>query len=348
MGGILALQAGLAATLAWLVAHELLRNPEPVFAPTVAVTTLAASVGQRVRRIVELIVGVALGVGVGDALLAGVGTGPWQLGTVVVLSILAALILGGGAAVVLQAAATAVLIATLSPSTRDLEVPRFVDTLVGGIVALVVTSVLLPLNPLRVINQAAGPALDMLADQLTSAAQALRDRNAGQAQAALDRLRRNKAEVQALTDAAQGAKEATTLSPISWRRRRGMLRHYAASAEPIDRAMRNSGTLIRRAVTLIEDREPIPDEMVNAVERLSESVQALRQEFASGKDPRRAREQLQEAIREAGRAYRKQVGFSGGVVIAQVRTAASDLIVASGCSQNEANQLVREAFGKET
>ena len=36
--------------------------PQPVFAPISAVGTLAASVGQRLRRTVELIVGVAIGV----------------------------------------------------------------------------------------------------------------------------------------------------------------------------------------------------------------------------------------------------------------------------------------------
>ncbi|GHJ53044.1 hypothetical protein Nm8I071_23510 [Nonomuraea sp. TT08I-71] len=344
VGGILALQASVAAALSWLAAHELLNRPDPVFAPISAVATLAASVGQRARRTVELVVGVALGVLVADALLYVIGTGPWQLGTVVGLSILAAIILGGSAAVVLQAAATAVLVATLSPTERNLEIPRFVDAFVGGGVALLVTSVLLPLNPLRLINRAARPALDMLAEQLRITAEGLRDRNAGGVRQAMDRLRRNKEELQALIDAVQGAKEATTLSPVSWRHRRGILQHYAKAAEPIDRAMRNSGTLIRRAVTVIEDREPIPNEMVDAVAGLAEAVQALREEFAGGKVPSTARERLFRAIHSAGSAYNRGVGFSGSVVIAQVRTTASDLFLASGIPQDDANRMVRRAF----
>ena len=74
---------------------------------------------------------------------------------------------------VIQAGATAVLIATLSPSVRDLEIPRFVDALVGGAVALLVTAVLLPLSPLRVLNRAARPALDLLSAQLDATADAL-------------------------------------------------------------------------------------------------------------------------------------------------------------------------------
>ncbi|MET7952242.1 FUSC family protein [Micromonospora sp. NPDC005324] len=343
-GGVVAVQAGLAASLAWLVANQVLRNPDPVFAPIVAVGTLAASVGQRVRRIVELILGVGLGVAVGDLLLAAVGTGLWQLGTIVILSILAALVLGGSAAVVLQSASTAVLIATLSPSVGNLEVPRFVDALVGGAAALVVTALLVPINPLRVINRAAGPALDMLAEQLNSTAEALESGDIGRAELAMERLRRNKAELQALTDAVEGAKESTTLAPVSWRYRRGILRHYAAAAEPIDRAMRNSGTLIRRAVTLIEDGEHMPAALNRAVQALGDSVSLLRKEFASGREPAEARERARDAVRLAGVAYEAGVGFSGSVVVAQVRTTASDIFVASGMPQVEANHNVRAAF----
>lgn len=345
VGGIVAVQAGLAAVLAWLAAHALLGNPDPVFAPIVAVGTLAASVGQRIRRILELITGVTLGVLVGDALLLVIGTGPWQLGVVVILSILMALTLGGSTAVVLQAASTAVLIATLSPSVRNLEVPRFVDAVVGGGSALLVTSVLLPLNPLRVIDRAVKPALDMLAEQLENTSKALTDRDIGRGEQAMARLRRNQPELQALSDAVEGAKEATTLSPTSWRRRRALVHRYASSAEPIDRAMRNSGTLIRRAVTTIEDAEPIPEEMPQAIAAMASGVRMLRSGYTEGRRVELAQQRCLQAVSLAGHAYRRGVGFSGGVVVAQVRTTTSDLFVASGVPQAEANAQVRAAFG---
>jgi uncharacterized membrane protein YgaE (UPF0421/DUF939 family) len=344
-GLIIAFQAGLAAALAWVASHELLHNPEPVFAPISAVGTLAASVGQRLRRTIELILGVGLGVLIGDVIIYLLGTGPWQLGLIVMLAIVVAIFLGGSVAVVIQSAATAVLIATLSPSVQDLEFPRFVDATVGGGIALLVTSLLLPLNPLRVLNRAARPALDLLADQLSLAAEALTRRDAARAQAALDRLRVNHDELAALNEAIEGAKETSTLSPARWHRR-GELNRYADAATPIDRAMRNSGTLIRRAVTLIEDEEPIPEHMCAAVTHLSESVRVMRREFSSGEEPENAREHSLRAVSEAGRAYSEGVGFSGSVVVAQVRTTASDLLVASGIEQAEANRLVRGAFGE--
>ncbi|MBX7265000.1 FUSC family protein [Micromonospora sp. Llam7] len=342
----LAAQAGLAAGLSWVAAHELLGNPQPVFAPISAVGTLAVSVGQRFRRTVELILGVGVGVLVGDLLIYFLGTGPWQLGLIVTAAIVLTVFAGGSVAIVIQAAATAVLIVTLSPSVGDVEIPRFIDALVGGSTALLVTALLLPLNPLRVLNRAARPALDLLATQLDTTANGLRDRDRDRIQQAQDRLRDNKQELATFSEAIEGAKETALLSPARWHRR-SELTHYAEAADPIDRAMRNSGTLIRRAVTLVEDSEPIPEPMPDAVAHLAESVRLLQREFAQGEEPEQARERSLRAVSEAGRAYGEGVGFSGSVVVAQVRTTASDLLVASGISQEEANRLVRQSFGEQ-
>ncbi|MEV7984999.1 FUSC family protein [Micromonospora sp. NPDC085948] len=346
MAGGLAVQAGLAAGLAYLISHKVLGNPQPVFAPISAVGTLAASVGQRFRRTIELIAGVGIGVAIGDFLIYLLGTGAWQLGLVVTVAILFTIFAGASVAIVIQAAATAVLIVTLSPSTQNLEIPRFVDAFLGGGIALLVTAVLLPLNPLRVINRAARPALDLLAAQLDATADGLRNRDRAGVQRALDRLRNNKEELATLAEAIEGAKETATLSPARWHRRSELI-HYAEAADPIDRAMRNTGTLIRRSVTLIEDDEPVPDPMPDAMGHLAESVRLLKHEFAAGEEPAKARERSLRAVSEAGRAYGAGVGFSGSVVVAQIRTTASDLLVASGIEQEEANRWIRTAFGEQ-
>ena len=124
---IVAVQAGLAAALAWLVAREVLGNPDPTFAPAAAVGVIAAALGGRTRRTVELVVGVVLGIVVGDVLIHLLGTGPWQTGVVVFLAVGAAVLVRGTGALVTQAGGTAVLVATLTPvsggATRAVE-PR--------------------------------------------------------------------------------------------------------------------------------------------------------------------------------------------------------------------------------
>lgn len=113
----------MAALLSWFISHDILGNPDPVFAPISAVGTLAASLGQRLRRTVELILGVAVGIGIGDLLIVLVGSGPWQLGLIVTLSIIVTIFLGGSVAVVTQAAATAVLLVALAPKMSNPEFP---------------------------------------------------------------------------------------------------------------------------------------------------------------------------------------------------------------------------------
>lgn len=344
---VLALQAGVAALLSWFISHDILGNIDPVFAPISAVGTLAASLGQRLRRTVELILGVAVGIGIGDLLIIVVGSGPWQLGLIVTLSIIVTIFLGGSVAVVTQAAATAVLLVALAPKMSDVEFPRVIDALVGGGVGLVVVALLLPLNPLRIVDRAARPALETLAEQLTVTADALAEHDAGRAATALERLRRVEEYMDGLQEALEGGRETATLAPARWNRRRALTR-YAESAEYINHAVHNSGVLVRRAVTALEDDEPIPAAMASAVRQLADAVRLLHQELGAGLEPEAARERVLRSVSAAGRAYSEGVGFSGSVVVAQVRTTASDVLRATGVERTEANRLVRRAVSAQT
>src|SRR4051812_28917859 len=188
-GGLaLALPSRVAAALAWLIAHALIGRPAPFFAPIAAVITLASSVGQRLRRTTELVIGVALGIGVGDTLILLIGSGPWQIGLIVILAILVATAVGGGTPLVVQSASSAVLVATLTSAT-GLPWTRFFDALVGGCVGLAVMTILLPLNPLTVVRRAADPALAALAAGSHQVATGLADGDREAIQDALASLR---------------------------------------------------------------------------------------------------------------------------------------------------------------
>jgi uncharacterized membrane protein YgaE (UPF0421/DUF939 family) len=71
-----------AAATAWWVASALLGHQRPFFAPVAAVVALGVSYAARLRRVGEVVAGVALGVAVGDVfvLLAGraPGRSPWS------------------------------------------------------------------------------------------------------------------------------------------------------------------------------------------------------------------------------------------------------------------------------
>ena len=120
---------------------------------------------------------------------------------------------------------------------------------------------------------------------------------------------------------------------------------YVEGAKYINHAVHNSGALIRRSVTALEDGEPVPKSLCAAVSLLAEAVRLLHNELAAGTEPEGARERALRAVSEAGHAYDEGVGFSGSVVVAQVRTTASDLVRATGVERVEANRLVRRAVG---
>ena len=266
---VVALQAGVAAALAWVIVAEILHTPQPVFAPAAAVGTIASSVGQRLRRTVALILGVCVGIGIGDVLMLLAGPGAWQLGLIVTFAVLAAILLSGRGVLVAQAGGTAVLIVALHPTVGGLEYPRVVDALVGGGVGLVVVLLLLPLNPRRIVQRAASYPIEELARQLKVTAQALASRDSVRAGQAVEGFSAMESDLQNLKAAVEGAKEVVQLAPARWHRRQ-TLALFSQGAEHMDNAVWSSRGLARRAVTLIDDNEPLPAALPIAVDRLSE------------------------------------------------------------------------------
>jgi len=134
-------QAALSAGLSWLIAVHIVGHRVPFFAPVAAVVCLSLSLGERLRRVIELIVGVGIGVGVGDLLISRVGTGPWQIALVVTLAMSVAVLLDCGAVSTVQAAVSAILISTLYVPGDAAGINRVVDGLIGGATDLLAAGV---------------------------------------------------------------------------------------------------------------------------------------------------------------------------------------------------------------
>jgi hypothetical protein len=262
---------------------------------------------------------------------------------VVLLAILVATAVGGGTPLVMQSASSAVLVATLTSAT-GLPWTRFFDALVGGGVGLVVMTVLLPLNPLTVVQRAADPALRALADGLRDVAAALRAADRDEIEATLVRLRAAETSFADFSTAVTAARENVAFAPARWHTR-GPLAQYVLGAPQVTYALRNVRVLIRRVSTGLADQEKMPDVLATAIGLLGDAVDLLRQEWAKGAEPIAARQRALSAVGEAAKAYDDGLGFSGGVVVAQVRSAATDLLRASGVEFAEAPRLVRRAAG---
>ncbi|MGC5022003.1 FUSC family protein [Micromonospora sp. DT47] len=342
---VVAVQAGLAAALAALLAQGVLGPGAHVFAPAAAVGTIATAIGQRARRTLELLVGVGLGIIIGDVLRFVLGSGPWQTGAVVALAIATALAVAGrGGALVGQAGGTAVLISTLAPMQPGLELPRIFDALVGGAVGILVVALLLPINPFRVLDRAAAPIFATLTEQLHEVARALSARDADAALRALDRLRGLDADVGRLHEALSGAEEVVTIAPARWHRR-AQYHRYARGAEHLERVILYARSVARRSVTALQYGEPIPAQLPQAIARLADAVAELRREGQAVDDPQRTRQWVLESAELAGRAWAEGVRSFGDAVITDLRTADSELLRATGCEPDDANRMVRRAAG---
>jgi uncharacterized membrane protein YgaE (UPF0421/DUF939 family) len=335
------LQASVAAALAWLVATEMIGHDLPFFAPVSAVITLGLTVGERRRRAVEIAIGVAVGIAVADALVALIGTGTWQVAVVTGLAMLGATLVGGGPLLASQAGVSAVLVATLQPPEGGWDFDRFVDALVGGGVALLVGSLLLPVNPLRLVGERTAPLLERLAATLEDIADALSNRDAAAADAALAEVAEVDLRHDAMSDAFEAAGEAARLSPV----RRGTLRElerYAVAADELGLAVEDLRGLARGVTRAIGLDEPVPPEAVEAITNLANAARALRG-YLEGGEGGPARQAAARASALANAVLEETSNLSALNIVGQVRMTAVDLLRASGFERSRAQQVVRTA-----
>ncbi|MFY1702416.1 FUSC family protein [Micromonospora sp. WMMA1923] len=106
----------LAATGAWVAASVLVSHPQPFFAPAAALIVLGQARGQRTRRAVEVVLGVAAGVLVADVVVQALGArSTVTVFTVILLTIVGAVAIGASGVAVVQAAVSALYLVVISP-----------------------------------------------------------------------------------------------------------------------------------------------------------------------------------------------------------------------------------------
>ena len=339
-------QVTLAAFLAWVIATDVVGHATPFFAPVSAIITLGLTLGQRGRRAVEVVVGVTLGIAVGDLLVLAVGTGAWQLAFVVGLTMTVALLLGPGQMFAQQAAVSAALVATLQPpTTSGITFARSLDALIGGSVALVVNALVFPAHPERIVRRAAHSVLVELAAVLEGIARALAERDRAAVQAALERGRAMDELERDFEEALAVGRETAQIAPPR-RRTRGTVESFAAAGAQIDLAVRNVRVLARAVRRAVDLDEHVPVEVAQAVRDLARAVRALDAVLGDDKGSAPAEAVREPALRAAGRAtlVLEQTGnMSVTVIVGQIRSTAVDILRSSGLSYREAADAVRAA-----
>ena len=334
------LQTSVAASVAWLVATEVVGHPQPFFAPISAVITLGLTVGQRRRRAVELAIGVSLGIGIADLLVAGIGTGTWQVGVVTGLAMLAATLVGGGTLLASQAGASAVLVATLQPP-EGFDFTRSLDALVGSATALAVSALLLPIDPVRLVREGLEPLLDRLAGALLQIADALEHRDAREAERALVAVSRLDPHYEHLTATLSAAGDAARIS-LTRRGNLGRLERYAAAVGELGLAIENTRALARGVTRAIALDDSTPPEVAASIRELATAARELDDLLEHG-EAGPSREAALRAVQLANAVLAQTSNLSAVHIVGQVRLVAVDLLRAGGVPRPEAQQAVRSA-----
>ena len=346
------LQTAVAACLAWFLAVLLLGLERPTFAPIAAVIVLGLAVSERGRRAVELTLAVAFGVAMADLLLSVVGVGALQAGVFVVLGMAVAVFLGGGDLGVKEAAISAMIIMfTFTPSAAVFQVDRFLEALIGGGTALLINA-LLPVNPERMVEDAAFPVFAESAAVLEEVADALEEGDAGRVQRAYVKAREIDARVSGLKEAVAAGRETARLAPPR-RRSLGHMELYASASDQIDLTVRDVRALARAALSVVqpEAEEPVPERLLAAIRGLARATEALASYLqTSGVPPDETRQLALEAASEASTLLEEHEDLASNLgvnaLVDQIHSSAVDLIGGTGMDRAAALQALEEATGR--
>jgi uncharacterized membrane protein YgaE (UPF0421/DUF939 family) len=341
------LQTAAAAVAAWYLAMLVVSEDQPVFASIAAVIALGASYGQRPARAVELVGGVVLGIGVADLLVRAIGSGPLQLGLMVVLAMGVAVLLGGGPLLVTEAAVSAILLVALEPSTAGLAPTRLTEAVVGGGVALAVSALAFPPDPGLMVGRRAQGVFGKLGGALEEVAQALAERDATRAEEALEAARA--IDVRALEEALVVGRETARLSP-GRRSTHSDLERYERAARHIDFAVRNTRVLGRHAVWFLRTGGAASSELADAVWELAAALWALAAELDSPSAGEAAvRDLAASAAARGARSFDADRDLAIAGIVAQVRSTAIDFMRAAeagAAEEDRAEASVEELLAR--
>ena len=329
-------QCALAAGVAWLVASDVFGHPTPFFAPIAAVVSLGTSYGQRLRRVVEVTIGVAIGVFLGDLLVAQIGTGAWQLTLIVGLAMSTAFLLDGGQLFVTQAAVQSIVVSTLIPDPGA-ALTRWTDALIGGSVALVAATAV-PAAPLRRPREQAAVVMRKIAGLLRAAGEVMVDGEVERALALLADARSTDHLIRELQAAADEGLSVVASSPFRVRHK-GNLRRMVELVDPLDRALRSTRVLVRQTAVAAYHRRPVPKSYALLSLDLADAADAVAAELAADRMAVGARPALL-AVGDASGMVERTEELTAEVVLAQIRSVVVDLLLLTGMDQMESTDAL--------
>lgn len=313
-------QRTIAATAAWVIAKHVFDHHDPFFAPIAAVAALNAPLGERGSNALQLLLGVGVGIVVGE-LTAGVlggGYGTLALSTFVAMTIARAF--GGARVTIGQAAASAILTVTAAGGEAGPE--RLYDALIGAGVALVLSQFLFSPEPVALLRRAMSIALADMSSGLELTARALERDDDEMDERALNSLRDLRDHLIELTRLKQAGSRVARHSLI-WRSHLAPVVREIESADHLD-LLGGSCLMLTRTVIplkLLERRTLAP-----SVHKLADMLDDLARDPGDRRTLQNAADRaLEIACRLGGNATSSESALAAAHIT--VRVVAADIMV---------------------
>ncbi|KUP96993.1 FUSC family protein [Thermobifida cellulosilytica] len=220
--------AVVAGTVAWLLAKNLTTSHDPFFAPIAAVIALNASASERGANAVRLLLGVVIGILVGELTLFLIGADYRGLAVAIGVAMALAIVVNFARLVIGQAAVSAMLIVTFA---EEASLYRLADALIGAGVALVISQLLFPVRVVAILRRAEADALAEMARMLEDTGKALAHDDAVSTEETVDRLGGLSQPIAHLTQTRESSRHTVRSSTIRW----GDLEPITREDEHVDR-----------------------------------------------------------------------------------------------------------------
>jgi uncharacterized membrane protein YgaE (UPF0421/DUF939 family) len=353
-GWPMVVEGTLAASVAWVIATRVIGHPQPFFAPAAALIVLGQARGQRGVRALEVVLGVAAGVLVADVVAGSLGRHTTlTVFVIVAVTLVTAVAIGASTVLLVQAAVSALYVAVIAPTSSQMVPFRFVDALVGGGVALVVTQVVRPRNPLVALVARVHDVVGRVAAVLEATADALAAKDPQAAREALTEARGADALVDRLAESASAAREVLW-TDLHRRRRLARVGRVEDVLVQVDLVVRTVRVLARAAVPAARLPDPPPTEIVESVRVLASAVRAFEAALTAGllgdmdaadRSATEVRTRALAAVRTGAAVLPSAPQLPVVMVVGQVRTAAIELLRATGMTDKDSLDLVDEASG---
>lgn len=332
-----ALQIVVAATSAYAIAHYLFGHQLPIVAVTVTISTLGFTRDARPRRVLEVVIGITIGILLAEILRMVAGTGVWQIAGVLLVTLVVARLVSASNAFAVAAGVQSMLVMILPAPDGGVFV-RSLDGLIGGILALVVTA-LIPRNLTGIVRRDARTLVSTLTESIDTVVDALAHANEPAASLALERLRRTQGLIDDCTQSLESAISIARISPIMRRHLPHLLAQERAIAR-LDLASRHLRIITRRIDFLVRDGVERP-QIAAILAQISAGVLTL---GAALEDPLQfaaARAQFEALARELDPLTALPgAAITDAILIHVVRPLVVDLLVATGVSVDEARGML--------